>query len=152
MRRVQEPYFARFGLTPSQWGVLRTLHRAAGQGRGDLRLTDLGDRLLVRPPSVTGVIDRLERMGYVTRTASESDLRAKYLSLTPAGRILVERVLEGHAARIRMLLGGLGPDERRQLHRLLDQLSSHLQTLVDGVGPPAASRPADRETGERNPS
>ena len=49
-----QPYFARFGITGSQWGILRTLHRAEREGLPSLRVTDLSDRLLVRPPSITG--------------------------------------------------------------------------------------------------
>src|SRR5437588_8101078 len=93
IERAMQPYFARFGISGSQWGVLRTLHRAAASGQPALRLTDLSDRLLIRPPSVTGVVDRLERMGLVQRDASPTDLRAKQVSLTERGRNLVHRVL-----------------------------------------------------------
>jgi len=149
MRRVMEPHFARFGITPSQWGVLCTLHRAEKAGLAELRLTDLGDRLLVRLPSVTGVIDRLERLGLVVRTASETDLRTKHVGLTPAGRALAERILKGHAARIRTVMGGLTAQKQERLHRLLDRLASHLGSLVDrqeGAAPPAVRRPL----GQRN--
>src|SRR5437868_3671173 len=67
LERVQQPYFARFGISGSQWGVLRALHRAQKENLSSLRLTDLSERLLVRPPSVTGVIDRLQRAGLVVR-------------------------------------------------------------------------------------
>src|SRR5437016_2329371 len=77
LRRVMEPYFASFGISSSQWGVLRALHRARLEQRSGLRLTDLGDRLLVRPPSVTGVVDRLQRMRLVTRSPVAEDHRAK---------------------------------------------------------------------------
>src|SRR3954463_16027530 len=82
LKRVMEPYFARFGISGSQWGVLRALHRAADEGRAQLRLTDLSDRLLIRPPSVTGVIDRLQQAGLVCREASATDQRVKLVSLT----------------------------------------------------------------------
>src|SRR3954468_17789722 len=65
VRRVMEPYFGRHGISGSQWAVLRTLMRAEDDGVRQLRLTDLGDRLLIRPPSVTGVVDRLQKMGLV---------------------------------------------------------------------------------------
>src|SRR5262245_55410997 len=65
--RIMLPYFARFGISGSQWGVLRQLHRAEQEGLHGLRLTDLSERLLIRPPSVTGVVDRLERAGLVMR-------------------------------------------------------------------------------------
>ena len=130
LKRVMEPYFARFGISGSQWAVLRTLLRAEAEGRKQLRLTDLGSRLLIRPPSVTGVVDRLQRMGFVARVASATDQRAKYVTLTPAGRKLLRRVLQNHPAQVRSVLSGLKEDQRDQLHGLLEQLGAHLETLA----------------------
>src|SRR6516162_1940876 len=96
LERVMQTYFARFGISGSQWGVLCNLHRAEHEGLPGLRLTDLSDRLLIRPPSVTGVVDRLERAHLVVRDGSPTDSRAKLVALTPPGRALVERVLAGH--------------------------------------------------------
>src|SRR5947207_13806955 len=86
IERVMQPYFARFGISGSQWGVLRNLHRASTEGLPGLRLTDLSERLLIRPPSVTGVVDRLERAGLVVRDSSPTDLRVKQVALTDKGR------------------------------------------------------------------
>lgn len=129
LKRVMEPHFARFGISGSQWGVLATLHRSEQEGRCALRLTDLGDRLVVRPASVTGVVDRLQRLGLVARTASPSDQRAKHVNLTAAGRALVERVLEHHPAQMRRVLEGLSRDEQRELHRLLERAAAHLEAF-----------------------
>src|SRR5271155_4791480 len=63
MQRLIPPYFAQFKITASQWGVLRTLYCAEGDSPGGLRLVDLSDRLIVRPPSVTAVVDGLVRIG-----------------------------------------------------------------------------------------
>src|SRR6266566_1599887 len=67
VRQVMEPYFAPFGISGPQWGVLRVLQRAESNGEAALRLSELGQRLFVQPPSVTGVADRLERQGLVQR-------------------------------------------------------------------------------------
>src|SRR5215471_16279693 len=83
LERVMQSYFARFGISGSQWGLLRTLHRAEQEEQAGLRLTDLSDRLLIRPPSVTGAVDRLERAGLVVRGNSMADHRAKQVALTP---------------------------------------------------------------------
>jgi DNA-binding MarR family transcriptional regulator len=134
LERAMQPYFARYGISGSQWGVLRNLHRAEAEGLAGLRQTDLSDRLLIRPPSVTGVLDRLERAGLVTRVGSATDLRAKQVGLTAKGRQLVERVLTGHQAQIEAVMGGLRTNEQAELHRLLSQLRQHLeQFLVRGV-------------------
>ena len=131
LKRVMEPYFAHFGVSGAQWGVLRTLQRLEDEGEPEPRLTDLGHHLLVRPPSMTGAIDRLQRLGLVRRSASATDQRAKHVSLTPAGRALVERVLERHPAQINAVLGGLDPAEQAQLQTLLSRLTAHLQVMAE---------------------
>lgn len=129
IRRVMEPVFRGSGISGSQWGVLRALGRAEDEGASALRLTDLGDRLLVRPPSVTGVVARLDRMGLLERKASATDLRAKEVRLTPAGRRLLEQVRQRHRAQVRVVLGGLAPAEQGQLRVLLERLASHLERI-----------------------
>jgi DNA-binding MarR family transcriptional regulator len=131
VERVMQPYFAQFGISGSQWGVLRQLHRAEQEGLTSLRLTELSERLLIRPPSVTGLVDRLERAKLVVRDGSPTDLRAKQIALTRPGRKLVERVLAVHERQMNTVLTGLEPDEQHELHRLLLRWRQHLEQLVE---------------------
>jgi DNA-binding MarR family transcriptional regulator len=130
--KVRQPSFARFGISGSQWGVLRALHRAEREGLAGLRLTDLGGRLLVRPPSVTGLVDRLERAGLVARDGAPDDLRAKLVALTDKGRQLVGRVLPMDGEQIENVLGCLSPAEQDRLSRLLSRVGLHLESLLAG--------------------
>jgi DNA-binding MarR family transcriptional regulator len=130
LERVQQSYFAQFGVSGSQWGVLRNLHRAEQEGVPGLRLTDLSDRLLIRPPSATGVVDRLERAGLVVRGGTATDLRTKHVALTDKGRELVERVLDVHGKQIDSVLAGLNPAEVIEFHRLLTRFRQHLEELL----------------------
>jgi DNA-binding MarR family transcriptional regulator len=132
--RVMQPYFARFGITGSQWGVLRALHRAEAEGLPGLRLTDLSERLIIRPPSVTGVIDRLERLALVVREGIAGDLRAKQVRITPKARQLIEKVLAGHAAQIDAVLSGLTDNDHAELYRLSSQLNNHLESMAEAAG------------------
>lgn len=130
MDRVMQPHFARFGISASQWAALRALHRARAEGHDGLRMTDLSERLLIRPPSVSGVLDRLERHGLVTRAAAQDDLRAKCVRLTARGERMVQKVLSVHGEQIDRLLGGLNTSDCSELGRLVDQLSGHLEALL----------------------
>ncbi len=134
IERAMQPCFARFGITGAQWGVLRNLHRAEADGRPDLRLTDLSERLLIRPPSVTGVVDRLERARLVARADSATDMRVKKVALTPRGRRLVERMLAVHSAHVETVMGVLTTGEKAELQRLLHRLEEHLDGLLTGGG------------------
>ncbi len=128
--RVMQPYFARFGISGAQWGVLRNLHRAEEEGLPDMRLTELSERLLVRPPSMVGVVDRLERAGLAFRDGSPTDLRAKRIGLTPRGRRLVRRILAVHEEQMSTVLAGLTRSEQDDLRRLLILWRRHLETLL----------------------
>ncbi|MEI7729886.1 MAG: MarR family transcriptional regulator [Verrucomicrobiota bacterium] len=130
LRQVQDPYFARFGISASQWGILRVLQRAELKGEMELSLKEVASRLFIQPPSVTGVVDRMERLGFVERKPSKTDLRVRHLSLTPHARTLMAKVLEGHAERIQSLMGGLEPHEQETMLGLLQRMEAHLQTLV----------------------
>jgi DNA-binding MarR family transcriptional regulator len=130
VERVMQPYFAQFGISGAQWGVLRNLHRAQKQERlPGLRLTDLSQRMLIRPPSVMGVIDRLQRAGLVARIDSPGDLRSKQVTLTDAGWDLVERILLVHRRHIERVMHGLSHHDQEQLHYLLLQLRAGMETM-----------------------
>jgi DNA-binding MarR family transcriptional regulator len=137
MRRIMEPYFARMGITGAQWGILYTLHCGEdGDGAG-VRLTDLSQRLLVRPPSITTLVDRLERLGMVSRGVAAGDQRAKFVSLTRAGRSLIIRQRARHGRHIEQLMSGLSAAEQGELHRLLERMAGGMESLTEET--PAAS-------------
>src|SRR4051812_32675851 len=89
LKRVMEPHFTSIGISGAQWAILRNLYDMQSAGDDTIRLSDLGNRLLVRPPSVTGVVRRLRQMGLVEVAALQADQRAKTIALTDAGRQLV---------------------------------------------------------------
>lgn len=132
VERIMQPYFARFGISGSQWGILRNLHRADEEGVGGLRLSELSQRLLIRPPSVTGLVDRLVRAGLIARGGSRTDLRVKQVRLTPAGRKLVERVLLVHQGQVDLLLAGMSDESRKELSELLQNWRRHLEDILEG--------------------
>lgn len=140
VERVMQPYFARFGITGSQWGVLRVLQRAESEGLVALRLNELSERLLIQPPSVTGLVDRLQRMGLVSREASATDMRARQIRMTAAGRRLVGRILLEHQAQIDAVLAGLPAGQQAELGRLLAALGRHLQEQLKLTGDRGKSR------------
>jgi DNA-binding MarR family transcriptional regulator len=128
--RVMQPYFSRYGISRSQWGVLRVLQRAERIGSAGVRLVDLGESLFVRPPSVSGLVDRMERLGYVARSASTKDLRSREIRLTREGHNLIDRILLNHATQIETLMRGLNAREQKQLIPLLERLISHLADML----------------------
>lgn len=74
---------APWGLTKADYGVLITL-RASGKPF-ELRPSELRARLLMTSGGVSGVLNRLEKTGYVERRPHPTDGRSFRVKLTPAG-------------------------------------------------------------------
>jgi len=143
LKQIMEPYFARFGLSGPQWAILRILLRACDHGESSLSQKEISRRLLIQPPSVTALVDRLERMGLLQRGSSD-DLRVRMVALTDAGRKLIAAVQEKHPGQIRELFSGFTAAELEAFHGLLGKFGAHLATLAPRVQHPAAisARPA----------
>jgi MarR family transcriptional regulator, 2-MHQ and catechol-resistance regulon repressor len=109
--------FREFGLTPSQYNVLRILR---GEG-SPLPILEVADRMLAAVPGITGLIDRLEGMGHITRDRSTEDRRVVFVAITPKGLGLLGKLDEPVAALHKRLLGHMSPTELRQLIGLLEK-------------------------------
>lgn len=131
IQKVMRPYFLQFGLSQAQWSILRALYRAMeDEGRNGLRMGELGQRLLVQPPSVTMLVRRLMKAGLVRQSAVRNDRRGFELHLTTKGGNLVKRVLLAHQTQIRAVMGGLGDEELPAFCQYLERLNTHLAALA----------------------
>jgi MarR family transcriptional regulator, lower aerobic nicotinate degradation pathway regulator len=72
--------------------------------------------------SATGLVDRAERRGLVTRVPSTTDRRAVLVSLTDDGRSLVNQAAAHFEADVLALLSHLPSRERDTLSRIISRL------------------------------
>jgi DNA-binding MarR family transcriptional regulator len=84
----------------------------------DPGMLELARHLGLGKSSVSGLIDRAERRGLVTRTAAPGDRRGVLVSLTPDGRLLTEQVESRAVAEILALLAPVPVGERERFTRL----------------------------------
>ena len=110
MAEALKPY----GVTPTQYNVLRILR---GAGKAGLCRHEVRDRLVSLVPDVTRLLDRLEDMKLVVRARESEDRRLVTTHITSEGLRLLTR-LEGPVAEI----------HRRQLGHMDDR---SLRTLID---------------------
>ena len=69
-------------LTISEMHVLESIGKSATKS---LNITEIAQDLDITPPSVTTMIQRLERKGYISKDRSSVDARRVHVVLTPAG-------------------------------------------------------------------
>ena len=75
-------------VTPVQVGLLFFLQKNNGSS-----LTQISQGLMLENPTVTGLIDRLENLGYVKRADHPSDRRVYLIYLTEKGNLVANKAL-----------------------------------------------------------
>jgi DNA-binding MarR family transcriptional regulator len=121
-------YFARWGLTPHQYNVIRILYFAESDS---VRLSDIGERLLQRVPDVSRLVDGLERTGLARRTPDPVDGRAVRVELTASGRRLLEEMDADLMAAMDSGYSTLTPGEQRQLESLLRTATVSFESVAN---------------------
>jgi len=102
-----------FELHPAQAGALMQLDQELGSP-----MHEIAAHLACDSSNVTGIVDRLEAHGLVTRRAGERDRRVKYIVPTPLG-LEVRDAMRARMARAPAAIERLSPDEQRLLRDLL---------------------------------
>lgn len=114
-----------FGLTQAQFDILMLLEYQTADGSADQ--TTLGRMLVVNRSNVTGLVDRMERDGLVTRIGDPADRRVKRVRMTPAGARRLQKAAQAYAARTREVVAGLAPANLATLCRLLETVRAPLR-------------------------
>jgi homoprotocatechuate degradation regulator HpaR len=81
------PHLLRHGITDQQWRILRVLMEHNGSDA-----KELARRTLILKPSLTGILDRMQRDGLVERRRNPDDGRRSGLFLTRRARAIYGRV------------------------------------------------------------
>lgn len=85
---------------------------------------DIGEKTLITKGTLTGVVDRLERKGLVTRETPPENRRSVIVRLTATGQQLFEQVFPAHIWDIKQHLEPLDSSEMELLRVLLNRMQS----------------------------
>jgi len=107
------------GLTTPQLLVLRLV-----AGEGDVSLGRAARALSLSQATVTIIVDRLERRGFVTRVRSQEDRRRVHLTLTRQGHAVLERSPDLLQDRFAARFDRLAPWEQSMILAALQRTAS----------------------------
>jgi DNA-binding MarR family transcriptional regulator len=114
---------ADLNLTPSDINALGNLSDGAAR-----TVSELGAAVGSRPATMTGILDRLERRGLISRAARPGDRRAVQIQLTPDGERAAAQIRRTLQAVERRALAGLPPEA-------VDGARAVLRALTDAARP-----------------
>lgn len=107
----------KYGITGPQLWVLKTISLS-----GSPSLGDLGRKMYLRPSTITGLIDVLERKGDVVRLRDQEDRRVVKVKLTPKGKRLARRTPNPVQGKMIYGLRGLKKEELNLIYNSVQKL------------------------------
>lgn len=120
--KLSNHVLAPYELTNTQYKILMLMYRH--QGASPLRQADIETHFSMTNPTVTGIIQNLEKKGLVQRIPNPDDKRSKLLVLTEQALALKGEIYALGESLEKQVTSHLTPDESQQLITLLKKILS----------------------------
>ncbi|MCK5575747.1 MAG: MarR family transcriptional regulator [Sphingomonadales bacterium] len=121
-----------FDTTLPRFDVMAMLDFAGNDG---LSMGDLSRKLMVSNGNVTGIVNRLEAEGLISRKADERDRRTQWVKLTDEGKRVFKGQAKEHESWLETLMKDVSKSDMDQLTILLDTVRTSVETNKGEVQP-----------------
>lgn len=115
-----------YDLTISQGQVLQIIHEMSGK---KISISVLEKRLCVKHTTVLGIVNRLEKKGYVISYNNADDKRIRNIEITKHGGEILEKFFSKRRELEKIFLCGLTTADIENLKHMLLIINSNLQEL-----------------------
>ena len=110
-----------YNVTHEQWPLLKWLWEKDGISQKDLSEKSFKDQ-----PTITRILDKLERRGLIRRQANSADRRVSLIYLTNEGHEIRDSLIPLARQALEQALLGLSEQEQAQLKNLLNRIGDNL--------------------------
>ena len=122
-RRLQRNLkLVKLNITAEQWTIMYHLWQEEGLTQQELAHLTFRDK-----PSITRLINNLEKMSLVIRVNDKQDRRSNLIYLTKEGRKLKEAGMKQSAVTLKEALCGLEMEELRLAQQILDKVFQNIK-------------------------
>ncbi len=125
LRNVYHSILKQIDIPPSQLVTLMTVYENRKQ---DNCLSDLSRQMHISNPTVTGLVDRLEKAGYVRRCPNKKDRRVTNIMITKKGEKLTKDFLLNVNKKWNIILSKLKSDDQESFLRIF-------KNIIEGLNP-----------------
>ncbi|MFD1448471.1 MarR family winged helix-turn-helix transcriptional regulator [Oceanobacillus profundus] len=112
------------GLNLTDFAVLELLFH-----RGKQPMQKIGDKILMTSGSITYIVNKLEKKGYLVREASPNDRRVTYASISDQGKELLNSIFPAHWEKLKTIMNGLNDEEKDTAIELLKKLGTTVKKI-----------------------
>jgi len=125
--KAADRFFGKYGLTTTQYDVLVIINYSEKR----VSQSDLGDRRVVSRSNITGIVDRLEKVGLIKREGSADDRRIKYLAITQKGKDLIKKVENKYFDTLKQVVWFLDDKDKGELTEIIGRIEKGLRRAED---------------------
>lgn len=112
-------YLSQYDMTPGKLNVLVAIkHHGGDEG---LPQVQISRHLIVTKSNMTKHLDKLEREGYITRSARPGDRRVKIVKITSKAEKLLNGLWDDYNQRLKQLTAKMSRSKQKQLAALLTE-------------------------------
>lgn len=119
LEEIHNSFFNRYDISSTKFNLLVILYTGPEEG---LMLSEIGESMLVTRANITGLIDRLEKQGYVKRKRDPEDRRKIMANITVEGRAFIGEIIEEYKQWTKSVMGVLDDAQKSQLIDLLKRM------------------------------
>ena len=130
IKYTNDKKLAEYELTNQQGRLLGAIFNGLRDGK-NLNRKYLEDVMELKGPSVTSLLNSLEKNGFILRLATKEDGRARQIIVTEKGKQLVDEMEEVFEASEQKLLNGMTKTEKTELKRLLIMVYENISKDMD---------------------
>ncbi|AXI08027.1 MarR family transcriptional regulator [Oceanobacillus zhaokaii] len=112
------------GLNFTDFAVLELLYH-----KGQQPLQKIGKKILITSGSITYIVNKLEKLGYIKRNPCESDRRITYASIDQKGEELLDEIFPEHRKMIQDIMSALSEEEKEMATQLLKKLGTSIRKI-----------------------
>ena len=131
MKKQIDDYMSGEGLTGVQLFVLCELRKLEKSETREINQRDLENVSHVSHPTMTDILKRLEKKGYISCCRSEQDRRYKCVRSAEKAQGLSRRMAEADEIAFERLCEGLSEEERATMYRALNTICSNLENVCE---------------------
>jgi DNA-binding MarR family transcriptional regulator len=100
-----------------------------------LSMTEIAEKMSHTTAAATGLVDRLENLGYVQRMHAESDRRKVLVRITPKGEQLVDRIRQDIVGGLTKLTDYLEPEEGKMWLQIYTKIFDYCRVEPNNSNP-----------------
>ena len=93
-----------------------------GKNGGSISQKELQSRLKVSHPTVVGLVQRMEKSGFLYSRVDEKDKRNKMIYLSQKAEDFHKKLMKSRSENIQKVLKGFSEEEKSELERLLNKM------------------------------